>query len=156
VPAFTNSIVQFGTTTETTSHASSHSSSAAFSSTASTWLCPYVYLLTLCPQLERTCANVPFAEQPTALHLSLPATFQRAKLAGVGNWSYVAPSINLICALSTAHKTLPISLSICPYNMLCSVCFRFLYCKNIFKNISNLGNANVILPLTSRYCLSQC
>jgi len=35
-----------------------------------------------------------FAEQPTALHLSLPATFQHAKLAGVGNRSYVAPSIN--------------------------------------------------------------
>jgi len=37
--------------------------------------------------LEQTCANVPFAEQAIALHLSLPAIFQRGKMAGVGNWS---------------------------------------------------------------------
>jgi len=64
----------------------------------------HVYLVRLCPQLERTCANVPSAERPTVPHLLPPASFQRARLAGVGNFLYVAPSINLSCALSNAHN----------------------------------------------------
>ena len=65
-------------------------------------------LLKLCAQSERTCTNVPFAEYPTA-NLSLPAIFQCAKLAGVGKWPYVAPSVNIICALSNTHNSLQVT-----------------------------------------------
>jgi len=76
--------------------------------------------------IEKNCGPVPFAEQPTALHLSLPATSQRAKVDGAGNWLYVASSINLICGLSNAHNS-PYSALYClfpvtPAPLLCLWC----------------------------------